>query len=45
MLQEAELLSRENIIIPAIISPIVQTAILSDPGLCLAIFPAEDRKV
>ena len=44
MLGEAELLSRENMIIPIILSPKVQTGIQDDPDLTLAIFPVEDRK-
>ena len=44
MLREAELLSGENMIIPIILSPMVQTGILDDPDLTLAIFPVEDRK-
>lgn len=44
MLHEAELLSRQNMIIPIVLSPMVQTAILDDPDLSLAIYPVDDRK-
>jgi hypothetical protein len=44
MLREAELLSRQNMILPIILSPMVQTGILDDPDLTLAIFPVEDRR-
>ena len=44
MLHEAELLSGQNMIIPIVLSPMVQTAILYDPDLSLAIYPVDDRK-
>ena len=44
MLREAELLSIENVIIPIILSPVVQTNIQDDPDLTLAIFPLGDRE-
>ena len=44
MLREAELLSMKNVIIPVILSPVVQTNIQDDPDLTLAIFPLGDRE-
>jgi hypothetical protein len=44
MLRETDLLSRRNMIIPTILSPMVQTAILDDPDLTLAIYPVEVRR-
>ena len=45
MLREAELLSGENMIIPIILSPTVQTNIQNDPDLTLAIFSFEDKEI
>jgi len=44
MLRETELLSIENMIIPIILSPIVQKNIQDDTDLTLAIFPIVDRE-
>jgi hypothetical protein len=44
MLHEAGLLSGQKMIIPIVLSPMVQSAILDDPDLTLSIYPVEDRK-
>ena len=44
MLRDSELLSKENMIIPIILSPIVKKNIQDDTDLTLAIFPVADRE-
>lgn len=44
MLREADLLSKKNMILPVVLSPVVQSGILDDPDLTLAIFPVQEGR-